>query len=305
VPRKCPPRTEIAELADRQFGYVKRTHLLALGAGPEWIRSQMTRGWLIRVHSGVYAVGHVPRHVHARSFAAVLACGEGAVLSHASAAALWGAGGWPRTPEVSSPRQCRRPRIRAHLSRTLGGRDTRTHQGIPVTSPVRTVLDLQQRLADPQLVRLVNDLRIAGHLRSGAFAELCRRSRRVERLLGGENARDPERPTRSWLEDRFRRFTARHGLPMPQTSATLAHNGREVDALYPEQRLIVEVDSWSFHSSRASFERDRAKDADALAHGYRTLRVTDERLSRDGAQEAARIDRILRIGDPTRDPPRQ
>lgn len=82
---------------------------------------------------------------------------------------------------------------------------------------------------------------------------------------------------------------------MPQISVILPHNGREVDALYPDQRLIVEIDSWQFHSSRVSFERDRVKDADALAHGYRTLRVTDERLTGDGVQEASRIRRILAL----------
>jgi len=297
--KKCPSRTEIAALAHRQFGYVRRTQLLSLGAGPEWIRSQTTRGWLIRVHAGVYAVGHVPRHAHGRAFSAVLACGGDAALSHASAAALWGAGRWPRIPEVTSCRQIRRPAIHSHHSRAFPASDVRTHEGIRVTTPARTVIDLQPRLTDPQLVRLVNDLRVAGHLRSAAFADLCNRSPRVGRLLGGAGDGDgdgdgaPPRPTRSWLEDTFRRFTERHGLPMPRINAHLAHNGREVDALYLEPKLIIEVDSWRFHSSRPSFERDRLKDADALAHGYRTLRVTEARLTKDGAQEAERIRRIL------------
>lgn len=293
VRARCPSRTAVAALADRQLGYVRRRQLRALGAGPEWIRSQMTRGWLIRVHAGVYAVGHVPRDARACACGAVLACGDDAALSHASAAALWGVGKWPPAPEVTSPRQVRRPGIRSHQSRTLAAHDVRAHHSIRVTTPVRTVLDLQPRLADAQLVRLVNALRVAGHLRSGAFAELCDESRRVDRLLGTPGAEVPQRPTRSWLEDAFRRFTDRHDLPMPVTSAVLPHNGREVDALYPEQRLIIEVDSWQHHSSRASFERDRLKDADALARGYNTLRITHERLGRDGAEEAARIKRIL------------
>jgi very-short-patch-repair endonuclease len=290
-----PPRSEVAALADRQCGYVKRVQLLALGAGPEWIRSQMLRGWLIRVHAGVYAVGHVPRDAHARAYAAVLACGDSAALSHASAAALWGVGKWPLTPEVTALRQVRRPGIHSHQSQRLGRKDIRTHQGIRVTAPLRTVLDLQPRLTDPQLIRLVNELRVGRHLNSGAFEDVCARSPRVNGLLGGshDNSAAHERPTRSALEDTFRRFTRHHNLPMPQISAILPHNGREVDALYPAQKLIVEVDSWKYHSSRASFERDRAKDADALEHGYRTLRVTNDRLAGDGAQEAARIHRIL------------
>ncbi len=288
-----PPRSAVTALADCQFGYVKRVQLLALGAGPEWIRSQMLQGWLIRVHAGVYAVGHVPRDAHARAYAAVLACGDSAALSHASAAALWGVGGWPLIPEVSALRQVRRPGIRSHHARRLGRTDVRTHQGIRVTSPLRTVHDLQPRLTDPQLVRLVNELRVGRHLNAGAFVALCAQSVRVNDLLGGADHASPERPTRSVLEDAFRRFTRRHNLPMPEINAILPHNGREVDALYADQKLIVELDSWRFHSSRASFERDRAKDADALEHGYRTLRATADRLTRDGTREAARIQHLL------------
>ncbi|HLI59293.1 MAG TPA: hypothetical protein VKV21_06470 [Solirubrobacteraceae bacterium] len=259
-----------------------------------WLRSQIRLGWLIPVHAGVYALGHVPRHGLARACAATLACGAQSAVSHSAAAAVWGPWPWPQTIEIIAPYERRRPGIRTHRSTTLTPTDIRVHQGIRVTSPVRTALDLQPRLSDPQLVRLVNDLRVAGHLRSGAFVALCARSRRVDRLLGG--AGDvPERPTRSWLEDAFRRFTRRHGLPMAKINAILPHNGREVDALYPEQRLIIEVDSWRHHSSRASFERDRDRDADALAHGYRTLRITAERLTRGGAEEAARIRRILEL----------
>jgi hypothetical protein len=288
-----PPRSEVAALADRQLGYVKRVQLLALGAGPEWIRSQILRGWLIRVHAGVYAVGHVPRDARARAYAAVLACGDSAALSHASAAALWGVGEWPVTPEVSARRQVRRPGIHSHQSRRLGRRDVRTHQGIRVTTPLQTVLDLQPRLTDAQLTRVVNELRVQRHLNAGAFTQLCAQSLRVNTLLGSAQDNTPERPTRSALEDLFRRFTRRHNLPMPVIGAILPHNGREVDGLYPAQKLIVEIDSWKYHSSRASFERDRAKDADALEHGYRTLRITDDRLNHDGTKEAARIQRIL------------
>ncbi|HTU28450.1 MAG TPA: hypothetical protein VMF07_03650 [Solirubrobacteraceae bacterium] len=292
--RNCPLRAQISTIADGQLGHITRGQLLALGVTPSWIRSQIRLGWLIPVHAGVYALGHVPRHALARAFAATLACGEGSALSHAAAAALWGAQPWPRLIEVVAPYERRRPGIWTHRSTTLTPQHVRTHQRIRVTTPARTVLDLQPRLTDPQLIRLVNDLRNLNHMHAGAFTELCTQSRRVNRLLGAATDDDaPERPTRSWLEDRFRRFTQRHDLPMPVVGAVLPHNGREVDGLYPTQKLIVELDSWRHHSSRASFERDRAKDADALAHGYRTLRVTDDRLNRDGTEEAARIRRIL------------
>jgi very-short-patch-repair endonuclease len=185
-----------------------------------------------------------------------------------------------------------------HRSRTLTPHELRSRHGIRVTSPVRTVLDLQPRLTDARLIRTVNDLRVAGHLGSTAFAELCARSTRVDRLLG-LGGRD-QRPTRSVLEDRFRGFVTRHRLPMPEINALLPESGREVDGLYREARLIVEHDSWRHHADRAAFERDRAKDARALADGYRTLRITHRRLSHAGAGEAATIRRILAAGRPPR-----
>jgi very-short-patch-repair endonuclease len=291
--RESPLRAQISTIADGQFGHITRGQLLALGVTPSWIRSQVRLGWLIPVHAGVYAIGHVPRHALARACAATLACGEGSALSHAAAAALWGVQPWPTLIEVVAPYERRRPGIWTHRSTTLTPHHVRIHQSIRVTSPLRTAMDLQPRLTDAQLIRLVNDLRVNRHMHAGAFAELCSESRRVDRLLGGADGGAPERPTRSALEDTFRRFTQRHDLPMPRVGAILPHNGREVDALYPAEKLIVELDSWKHHSSRASFERDRAKDADALDHGYRTLRVTDDRLTRDGTQEAARIRRIL------------
>ncbi len=269
-----------------------RVQLLALGCSGRWIESQIAQGLLIPVHAGVYAVGHVPMHGRCRTMAAVLACGEGAAASHWSAAALWGVADWPTACEVSAPGHRRRPGLLTHRSRTLVAREVRRRDGVPVTSPVRTVLDLQPQLSDSRLTRLVNDLRTAGHLRATAFGDLCRRSRRVERLLGDGAL------TRSALEDLFRAFVVRHGLPMPQINARVRIGGRmrEVDALYRESRLIVELDSWRFHSDRASFERDRAKDAAALADGYRTLRSTHRRLSSGGAQEAATIRGILGAG---------
>jgi hypothetical protein len=289
VAEKNPLRGKILQIADRQLGHVTRAQLLALGCTRRWIQSQIARGLLIVVHAGVYAVGHAPRGAHPRAMAAVLACGAGAALSHWSAAALWGVAEWPAALEVTAAGRRARPGLVTHRSRTLTAHDVRRRHGVPVTSPGRTVLDLQSQLDDARLVRLVNDLRTAGHLRATAFAELCRRARRVERLLGDGGI------TRSALEDLFRAFVTRHGLPMPEPNARVRIAGRmrEVDALYREAGLIIELDSWRYHSDRASFERDRAKDAAALAAGFRTLRSTRRRLSAGGQQEAATIREIL------------
>jgi very-short-patch-repair endonuclease len=285
----------MSRLVARQLGHISRVQLLGLGVSPEVIRGRLQRGDLIAVHAGVYAIGHVPRHAHCRAVAAVLACGDGAALSHAAAAALWDVLDWPATLEVTAPRQHRRPGLTTHRSKTRTRRDVRTRHGVRVTSPARTVVDLQPRLSDARLQRVTNDLRIAGHLNATAFTELCSRSARVDALLGdGDGDGRPGRATRSGLEDRFRAFVTRHRLPMPEVNAILDPiTRREVDALYRAQRLIVEIDSWEFHRDRAAFERDRAKDARALAAGYTTLRITDRRLTRGGAEEAATIRRIL------------
>jgi hypothetical protein len=285
-------RKDPSRIFERQLGHITRWQLLDLGFTAAWIDYRVATGELISVHSGVYAVGHVPQHAHARSLAAVLACGDGAALSHAAAAALWDVMDWPRSLEVTSPRQRRRPGITTHRSSTLTAKDVRKRHGVPVTSPARTVLDLQPRLTDARLQRVVNDLRIAGHLNTTAFRRLCDDSTRIATLLG-----DTERATRSGLEDQFRRFVTRHGLPMPEINAVL-DNGREVDALYRAEKLIVEVDSWKFHSDRAAFERDRAKDTRALADGYRTVRITDRRMKRGGEEEADQIRRILAQAQP-------
>jgi very-short-patch-repair endonuclease len=282
-------RARIVQLAGRQLGYAKRCQLLELGAGRSWIRDQVTRYYLVPVHAGVYGVGHAPRHAHCRAMAAVLACGEGAALSHEAAAAMWDVAEWPATLEVTAPSRRTRPGLITHRSRTLDSRSVRRRHGVRVTSPVRTVLDLQPRLTDDRLVRLVNDLRMAGHLRDAAFDDLCKRSGRVRRVLGDGGL------TESELEDLFRRFVARHRLPMPEVRVTRVIGGhrRRLDAFYSDAKLIIELDSWQFHRDRASFERDRAKDAAALAEGFRTLRSTDRRLRRGADQEASTIRLIL------------
>lgn len=282
-------RAQIVRLADRQLGHAKRGQLLALGAKPGWIRDQIAGHYLLPVHAGVYGVGHRPRHAHCRAMAAVLACGEPAWLSHMAAAALWDAAEWPDMLEVTAPSRRSRPGLITHRSCTLTPRDIRRRHGVPVTSPVRTALDLQRRLADPRLIRLVNDLRALGHLTNSGFTELCERSARVRALLGDAGL------TESELEDLFARFVARYGLPMPQINVWLVIGGRRrrLDAFYPGARLIIELDSWRFHRDRATFERDRAKDAAALAEGLRTVRITDRRLRGDARREAELIRRIL------------
>jgi very-short-patch-repair endonuclease len=278
---------KIARLADRQFGHVTREQLLHLGVPPATIAYWATvNGRLITVHAGVYAVGHQQRTAIATAMAAVLACGPDAVLSHDSAAALWGVRTWPPRPEVTAPHDRRRPGIRAHRTQTLLRKDIRRHRNIHVTSPSRTIRDIQSRLSDRQLVRAVNELRLHDQLGATELKRLLKAAARVSRLI------DPDQnPTRSGKEDDFVAFCARHGLPTPKTNTQLF--GHEVDALFEAEKVIVEIDHWGTHNSYASFESDRERDAMAAEHGYLTVRVTTARLAADPVHEATRLHRIL------------
>ena len=219
-------------------------------------------------------------------------CGPGAVLSHGTAASLWGVDKRWRTPfEVTVPSARRRPGIRIHRTR-LHRRDIRRHDGIRVTSPARTVLDIAPHLTDRALTRAVNDLRIARHLRATDLQELIDRcpthhgAPRLRALV------DPHRgPTRSELEDAFQDLTERYGLPPALINARVA--GYEVDVLFPEEKVIVELDGYEFHGTREAFEDDRERDATTLQAGFATVRLTWQRMQDRRAREAARLHSIL------------
>jgi very-short-patch-repair endonuclease len=283
------PETRIAALAGRQHGNVSHEQLLALGLGTEAIRYRVR---ILRYHRPfhrVYSLGRPPKTALEWASAAVLACGEGAVLSHMSALALWGlATRWPRQPEVTVPGDRRPKGITVRRSQTLTRRDVRKHQGIPVTSPARSILDCAPRLTDAQLARLVNDALLSGHLRRAHLAELLQR-RHCPRLLPFIETSDG--PTRSQFEDAFKRFCKRFRLPEPKINTRVF--GHEVDAYFEQEKLIVELDGYAYHSSRKSFESDRLKDAEMLEHGIITVRLTWDRLKRDPQSEADRLLRIL------------
>ena len=282
----------IAELSKR--GYVRRVRLLAAGIGAEAIRYRVHVGRLIPEYAGVYAVGHVPTLPQDRAYGAVLACGPGAALSHGSAASLWGIlKSWDFPFEVTVMSR-RRPRgIHTHRAK-LTPDDTRIQAGIRVTSPARTVLDTAPRLTDDALTRAVNDLGITHHLRREHLAEVVDR---FPRHPGASRLRPFVEKRRGWtrsdLEDRFVPFCERFGLPTPLINECVA--GREVDAFFPVERLIVELDGYDFHSSKASFRSDRDNDAHALALDIPTVRITSDRVDHEPEKEARRLARILEL----------
>lgn len=280
-------------IAGRQHGYITRAQLLAAGLGPDAVRYRVATGRLIPVYAGVYAAGHVNAAPVARACAAVLACGDRSMLSHGSAASLWGFYKyWDAPFEVAAPTVRQRNGIQVHRSIKLLRRDRDRQLGIPVTSPARTILDVAPRLTENRLTRVVNDARHARLLHLDDLADVLKRNP----VHPGTKwlrtfVENPRNPTRSPLEDDFMAFVKRYGLPVPVTNTYLL--GYEIDVLYPAERVIVEVDSYGFHSDRRSFRRDRKRDVVMLAAGYVTVRITDDRMEDDGAQEAERLRAIL------------
>ena len=265
---------------------------MRLGLGPDAIRYRVRIGRLIPVYAGVYAVGHLPTLPHDRAVGALLACGPDAVLSHGSAATVWGIyRHWEMPFEVIARTARRRNGIRVHRAKLLR-QDITRQLGIRVTSPARTVLDNAPRMSDKQLTRAVNDLR-RRHLRVYELADVLHRfprspaSGRLRRFIA-----NPRGPTRSEFEDAFILFAERFGLPMPLVNEPFGPY--TLDALFPNERVIVELDGWEFHNSRDSFESDRERDAELLARGYVTIRITWERLIQHPEREAARLLTILR-----------
>jgi Transcriptional regulator, AbiEi antitoxin len=282
----------IAALARGNRGYVTRRQLRDLGLGVEAIRYRVKIGRLIPVYNGVYAVGHLPTLPQDRAFGALLACGPRAVLSHGSAASLWGIfRSWDTPFEVTVRSARRRRGIRIHRA-ALTRADITVQLGIRVTSPARMLLEITPRIRDKTLTRGVNNLRHERYLTLEQLADVLER---YPRHPGAARLRPfvetPRGPTRSDFEDRLIPFCDRFGLPEPQINVFVA--GREVDAFFPVERVIVELDGYEFHSSKDSFRSDRKNDAEALAADLVTVRITEDRLEHAPEREAERLHRIL------------
>jgi very-short-patch-repair endonuclease len=283
------PDVAIARVAGRQHGMVARWQLVAAGLDGDAIAYRVRAGRLHPRHRGVYAVGHVPVSPLATAMAAVLACGEDAVLSHRSAAALWRIlPRWPHPVEVTARAGRTLRGIHVHRSRTLTRDDVTRHHGIPVTTPERTLLDVTETLPDRELARAENEAYVQKLTTPPALAVFLTRNpgRPTSRLTHERSA--TAAPTRSHLEDDFLRFLRRHRLPIPELNQRIA--GYEVDAVWRDRRLIVELDGYAYHATPQAFERDRERDATFLTAGFSTLRITRRRLTE---REAARLRRLL------------
>ncbi len=266
-------------LAGRQHGVVARAQLLSAGVTSEVVAHRVKTGRLQRLHRGVYLVGPL-KAPHTREMAAALACGGSAAVSHRSAAVLWqmlprGRDEEPVEVVVAEGRAGRRPGIRVRHLHTLRFDEVMVRDGIPITTPARTLYDLASTVAERELERALAEgfaqrlvqrsevLALLDHHMGGAA------ERRLRELLesGSRIAL-----TRSEAEERFLELTRKARLPDPDTNAHVA--GYEVDFLWRAARIVVEVDGRAFHSDYRRFESDRRKDAVLVAAGLRVMRVT-------------------------------
>jgi hypothetical protein len=288
----------LVEVATRQHGVVSHRQLIWLGFGIRLIEIRLWEGWLQPVHRNVYAVGHTRLGRRSWWWAGLLGYGPGAVLSHHTAAVLWGVQRPRRGPvHVTAPggRQGieRRDGIWIHRCK-FGTADITTKDGFPTTTVVRTLFDFAEVSPYDSLKGAAEEADRLKLLRLRELEAVCERGRGrralkpMRRLL--VELRLPDEG-RSPLEIRFASFVREHALPPPVQNADVL--GHEVDALWPEGKLVVELDSWEHHRHRAAFERDRARDPELLIADYRTIRVTHRRLDREPERLAAEIRQLL------------
>ncbi len=283
----------IGAVARRQQSNITVKQLNALGLGKQAIWYRVKQGRLYPVFRGVYSVGRPATTPVEQAAAAVLACGPRAALSHFSALPLWRfVKDWPQTPEVTILGDRRPPGIAVHRTLHLPRQELRVQLGVRVTSPARTLLECAPGLAARPLSRIVNEALHTPFLRKSQLAEV------IDQHLNHPGAKllapfvdTTDGPTRSGWEDEFPAFCADFGLPRPQINPVVG--GYEVDAYFEAERLIVELDGYEFHGDRRAFEADRDRDAEMLAGGRATVRVTWDRIEHRSAREAERLRTIL------------
>ncbi|MFZ0384715.1 MAG: hypothetical protein WAL22_03540 [Solirubrobacteraceae bacterium] len=215
-----------------------------------------------------------------------MACGDRAVLSHDSAAALYKLRKWPRIPEISSPLQRKRPGIRAHRTSTLTRADVTYRQGIRVTTVARAIADIAPRLADDELTRAIHEARRNRDLSDHGLARLYALCPRAAAVFDSEEA-----PSRSIFQHTFRAFLELRDHPIPVFEADW--HGYQVDAYYADHTLIIELDGYRDHSLPDRFEADRERDELAIALQHATLRITWRRLTRKPGELDRNLGAIL------------
>jgi predicted transcriptional regulator of viral defense system len=289
----------LRELAHEQHGVLTLGQIEAAGLSPRAVRDRAAGGRLRRIHVGVYAVERLDDR--GRCMAAVLACGTDAVLSHRSAAALWGFGEARSRVDVSALGRAGRSRsgIDVHRANTLDPDDVTVRNGIPCTTPARTLLDLAAVVDARTLERAVDRAEEMRAFDLDAIHELLQRNprRRGRRALVKILAEyvGPT-GTRSVAEERMLALISAVGLPRPRVNAWIAldeNTGYEADFLWPDACLIVEVDGRTHHARRRAFAHDRQRDRRLALAGYETRRYAAKEIQSQPDQVADELRRFF------------
>jgi very-short-patch-repair endonuclease len=287
----------VAWVADRQLGLITAPQLHAAGARRGSIEWRLATGTLHRHHRGIYLVGHPIPLPGAFELAAVLACGDCAFVSHRSAAALWRLAKAPSDAVELTVvgRNCRsHDGMRIHRVITLAPADQRHWNGIPVTAPARTLIDFtsvanreeaERAIAEAFALKLLTESDLLAALERAPHRAGVAQVRAILGQPGGP------RRTRSDGERALLRLIRAARLPVPATDVPLL--GFTADFLWPEQRLIVELDSYPAHGHRAAFERDHRRDVVHRDAGYEVLRFTGRQLEHEPFYVLAVIARAL------------
>ncbi len=280
-------------LAARQHGVATRDQLLALGFNLAGIRHRIATGRLHPLWEGVFAVGRPDVGRRGYLLAAVLTCGETAALSHQSSAELWGMRNRTAGPidvSVRTSTDSRRAEIRVHRRTTLTAKDVVLLDGIPVTTPACTLVDLATRLPLDAVERAVNEADRLDLIDPDSLRRAVERMRRrpgapaLSKLLD----RRTFSLTDSELERRFLPLARRAGLPKPATAARV--DGFKVDFYWADLGLVVETDGLRYHRTPAQQARDQTRDQTHAAAGLTPLRFTRAQVR----FEPDRVERTLR-----------
>jgi very-short-patch-repair endonuclease len=285
----------LARIARKQHGVVTRAQLLDAGVSSDEIKWRLREGSLIRVHRGVYRVGHKAPSVEARYHAAVLACGDGAVLSGEAAGYLWGLlKGTAPPPEVTAPTNRRVKGVRTRRARRGEINGTKRH-GIPITTVPRTLVDLSSSLQLDDLSRACHEAGVLhGTTPRHVEAVLEHRpntpgARQLRRVLRGDT-----HVTLSTLERRFLERLREARLPLPVTNKPAG--AKRVDCRWPQHKLTVELDSYRFHNSRHAWEQDRRRERQAHARGDQFRRYTRDDVFEQPQPMLGELSALLRVG---------
>ena len=260
---------QVARIAGRQHGVISTRQLQSVGVARD-VASKWTRaGRLHRLHQGVYAVGHRALSLEGHWMAAVLACGQGAALSHRSAAMLWSLlDPCPAPIDVSAPTQAGRERrtgIRLHRRAALSRRAIISHRNIPVTRPAQTIEDLRHTVPPAEFRHAIRQAGVRG-------------------LPTGLKSTDP---TRSELEDLFLVLCRSHRLPAPEVNVRVGPY--LVDFVWRDRRLVVETDGYRYHRSRIAFDQDRRRDLHLREHGYEVQRLSHTQIVSEPTRVASAV----------------